>query len=95
MSDEHHGIFDDAAKRWRSDVDSKLDSLILFMQASIEREKMLQATITELKATVSELHAVLQAGRGGLWLFFTISKVMAAFGVIGAALYGIRRWMIG
>ena len=86
---------DDDFKRWRSDIDLKLDALVEFMHGAIERERTLNTTVVDLKKTVGELTAVLEAGKGGLWLFFTISKVMASLGVIAAAVYGFKKWVIG
>lgn len=73
--------------RWKSDVDAKLDKLIKFMELMATRERIL----TE---SVNELTAVLATGKGGLAILYLAAKVMAAIGVISAAIYGFKTWIL-
>ena len=72
---------------WKSDVDRKLDKLLHFMELMATRERLL----TE---SVDELTGVLATGKGGLAILYLVAKIMAAIGVITAAAYGLKAWIL-
>lgn len=72
--------------RWKSDVDSKLDRLIKFMELMTTREQ----TLTK---SVDDLTEVLSAGRGSLSALYLFARVSGALGVIAAAIYAIKEWI--
>ena len=73
--------------QWKSDVDKKLDKLVKFMELMTIRE----TTLTE---SVDELTAVLTNGRGALNFLYLLAKITAACGVLLAALYAFKEWIL-
>lgn len=73
--------------RWKSDVDRKLDA----MQVQLDELRKVGASLT---AQLTELNDILAIGKGGVSLTFFMAKMMGAIGVIVAAVYAVKTWIL-
>lgn len=86
---------------WKRSVDERLGMLLTGQHASTaergvlrERIDHLGTSIENMTTSITDLNAVLSAGRGGVAMLYLLAKLCVAMGAIAGAIYATKAWVL-